>query len=71
MSLHGNTNARGVGLFLEVKPDEYEVVPLIGCNFDARCVDLPQLWRIRPACRPGGSSEARPAQPGEPPARCG
>jgi len=29
--------ARGVGVFLEVEPDEAKAVRLVGCNFDARC----------------------------------
>lgn len=33
--------ARGIGKFLEVKPDEGEFVPLVECNFDSRCDDLP------------------------------
>lgn len=33
--------ARGVGKFLEVKPEDEEFVPLIGCNFDPRCSSLP------------------------------
>jgi hypothetical protein len=34
--------ARGIGLFLEVKPDTGEVVQLVGCNFDPRCEELPE-----------------------------
>ena len=34
--------ARGIGLFLETKPDEGEVNQLVDCNFDARCATLPQ-----------------------------
>lgn len=33
--------ARGIGLFLEVKPDTGEAVQLVNCNFDARCTSLP------------------------------
>jgi hypothetical protein len=33
--------ARGIGVFLEVKPDSGEIVQLTGCNFDDRCADLP------------------------------
>jgi hypothetical protein len=33
--------ARGIGVFLEVKPGSGEVVQLTGCNFDDRCVGLP------------------------------
>jgi hypothetical protein len=33
-------HAPQVGLFLEVKPDTGEIVPLIECNFDPRCEAL-------------------------------
>lgn len=33
--------ARGLGFFLEVKPETGEVVQLAGCNFDDRCAQLP------------------------------
>jgi len=33
--------ARGVGFFLEVKPDSGETLQLTDCNFDPRCVGLP------------------------------
>lgn len=33
--------ARGIGFFLETKPDEGTVLQLVGCNFDTRCVALP------------------------------
>jgi hypothetical protein len=33
--------ARGLGLFLEVKPDEGAVLELKGCNVDPRCAALP------------------------------
>jgi hypothetical protein len=33
--------ARGIGVFLEVKPGSGEVVQLTGCNFDDRCASLP------------------------------
>ena len=33
--------ARGIGVFLEVKPGSGEVVQLTGCNFDDRCAGLP------------------------------
>lgn len=33
--------ARGLGLFLEVKPEDGEVNQLVDCNFDARCASLP------------------------------
>ena len=34
--------ARGIGFFLEVKPETGEVVQLVRCNFDPRCARLPQ-----------------------------
>jgi hypothetical protein len=34
--------ARGVGIFLEVKPERGEFVPLIACSHDPRCASLPQ-----------------------------
>jgi len=34
--------AAGIGTFLETAPDTGEVVQLVGCNFDPRCVSLPQ-----------------------------
>ncbi len=34
--------ARGIGVFLEVKPDTGEVNRLLDCNFDSRCATLPQ-----------------------------
>ncbi|HJQ82957.1 MAG TPA: hypothetical protein VKA21_02700 [Candidatus Binatia bacterium] len=34
--------ARGIGVFLEVEPDEPVVSQLVGCNFDSRCASLPQ-----------------------------
>lgn len=33
--------ARGIGFFLEVKPDSGEVLQLTNCNFDSRCANLP------------------------------
>ncbi len=33
--------ARGIGLFLEVKPDTGQISQLVRCNFDARCPLLP------------------------------
>ncbi len=33
---------RGIGFFLEVKPDTGEAVHLVDCNFDPRCANLPQ-----------------------------
>ena len=33
--------ARGIGFFLEVKPDSGEVLQLTQCNFDSRCASLP------------------------------
>jgi len=33
--------ARGIGFFLETKPDEGTVLQLVNCNFDTRCVALP------------------------------
>ena len=33
--------ARGVGKFLETKPEEGAFVPLVGCNVDPRCDALP------------------------------
>lgn len=33
--------ARGIGLFLEVKPDSGKAVQLVGCNVDPRCPPLP------------------------------
>ena len=34
--------ASGIGLFLEVNPDEEEIVQLVECNVDPRCDDLPE-----------------------------
>lgn len=34
--------ARGIGPFLEIKPDDGEVLQLVGCNYDSRCDELPQ-----------------------------
>ena len=34
--------ARGIGFFLEVKPDTREVLQLVDCNFDPRCANLPR-----------------------------
>ena len=34
--------APGIGLFLEVKPEDGEVAQLVGCNFDSRCDLLPE-----------------------------
>lgn len=33
--------AKGVGKFLEVKPEDGEFVPLVECNVDPRCSELP------------------------------
>lgn len=33
--------ARGIGKFLEIKPDEGVAIPIVECNFDARCGSLP------------------------------
>lgn len=33
--------ARGIGLFLETKPDDGEHVQLVSCNMDSRCAMLP------------------------------
>ena len=33
--------ARGIGFFLETKPDNGEVLQLVSCNFDQRCIALP------------------------------
>jgi hypothetical protein len=33
--------ARGVGFFLETKPQEGRTLQLVACNFDARCASLP------------------------------
>jgi len=33
--------ARGIGFFLETKPDEGKAIQLVNCNFDQRCVALP------------------------------
>lgn len=33
--------ARGIGFFLETKPDLNERLQLVNCNFDSRCVGLP------------------------------
>ncbi len=33
--------ARGIGKFLEVKPEDEEFVPLVQCNVDPRCSSLP------------------------------
>jgi hypothetical protein len=32
--------AKGIGVFLEVEPDEQKAVRLVNCNFDSRCVGL-------------------------------
>ena len=32
--------APGIGVFLEVEPDEAKAIRLVGCNFDARCAML-------------------------------
>ena len=34
--------APGLGVFLEVEPEDQVVVRLVHCNFDARCATLPQ-----------------------------
>jgi len=34
--------ARGIGFFLEVKPESGEATQLTSCNFDLRCARLPQ-----------------------------
>jgi len=34
--------ARGIGVFLEVKPDTGIDVQLVNCSFDSRCANLPQ-----------------------------
>jgi hypothetical protein len=33
--------ARGIGFFLEIKPQDASRLQLVGCNFDPRCVALP------------------------------
>ena len=33
--------ARGIGFFLEIKPQEGKTLQLVSCNFDTRCVGLP------------------------------
>ncbi len=33
--------ARGIGLFLEVSPEDGDVVQLVGCNVDPKCASLP------------------------------
>jgi hypothetical protein len=33
--------ARGIGLFLEVNPEDGEIVQLVGCNVDPKCAALP------------------------------
>ncbi len=33
--------ARGIGFFLEIKPESGLAIQLVACNFDARCVALP------------------------------
>ena len=33
--------ARGIGLFLEIKPQNASTLQLVACNFDPRCVALP------------------------------
>jgi hypothetical protein len=33
--------ARGIGKFLETKPEDEEFVPIVECNFDPRCDSLP------------------------------
>ncbi|MGH0037376.1 MAG: hypothetical protein ACQGVK_20305 [Myxococcota bacterium] len=35
--------ARGVGFFLEVKPDSEEAVGIVECNVDPKCDDLPEM----------------------------
>jgi hypothetical protein len=35
--------ARGIGFFLETKPQQGERLQLVNCNFDARCVGLPSI----------------------------
>jgi hypothetical protein len=35
-------HARGIGVFLEVDPENGEVNQLVDCNFDPRCENLPQ-----------------------------
>jgi hypothetical protein len=32
--------ARGIGVFLEVEPDEQKAIRLVSCNFDPRCASL-------------------------------
>ena len=34
--------APGIGLFLEVNPEDEEIVQLVECNMDPRCEDLPE-----------------------------
>ncbi len=34
--------ARGIGVFLEVKPETATAVQIVDCNFDPRCVNLPR-----------------------------
>ncbi|HEV8631622.1 MAG TPA: hypothetical protein VGV61_14990 [Thermoanaerobaculia bacterium] len=34
--------ARGIGVFLEIEPDEGNVIRLVSCNLDPRCATLPQ-----------------------------
>ncbi|MCB0168497.1 MAG: hypothetical protein KDI79_29985 [Anaerolineae bacterium] len=34
--------APGIGVFLEIKPDDGEVLQLVACNYDSRCDELPQ-----------------------------
>ncbi|MEW6733210.1 MAG: hypothetical protein AB1489_17920 [Acidobacteriota bacterium] len=34
--------AKGIGVFLEVKPDTRETIQLVDCNFDPRCANLPK-----------------------------
>jgi hypothetical protein len=35
-------HAKGIGVFLEVEPDESKVIRLVSCNVDPRCATLPQ-----------------------------
>ncbi len=34
--------ARGIGFFLEVKPDSGQILQLVTCNFDSKCASLPR-----------------------------
>ena len=52
--------ARGIGFFLEVKPESGAAIQLTSCNFDSRCDLLPQAKPV--LAPPGGAlTQARGA----------